>query len=46
MSGDPLDWTNWAGGEPSSDEDCAYVSSYFEWYDTNCSGNWGTLCEA
>ena len=51
MTGDPLDWTNWADGEPDQDDhDCAHVYYYsknFEWYDYDCSSaGIYTLCEA
>ena len=47
MTGDPLDWTNWADGQPDGSGDCAFVyPSSFEWGDYGCSYITHTLCEA
>jgi len=47
ISGDPLDWTNWADGYPKHDADCANVGrDPFEWYDLSCSSTNCVLCEA
>jgi hypothetical protein len=38
-SGDPVTYTNWAGGEPNdmSGEDCAHIQEEGTWNDANCS---------
>ena len=49
MDGAPVNFTNWADGEPNdagSGEDCAYLYDDGTWNDGRCSKDGAYICEA
>jgi hypothetical protein len=49
VSGAPLDYTNWASGEPkiATTANCAQMFATGLWYDADCGGGAGyIICES